>query len=73
MVVSPRRFLRRLTRRLRRVPAGGRGRGGWRGRGGGRGWYDDDGGASVREPRRPKPQPTAGAAALPRPEKSERV
>jgi hypothetical protein len=71
MALSPRKVLRRLTRRFRRVPAGGRGLGGPPGRG--RGSYDDDGGASVREPRRPKPKPTAGAAALPLPEESQRV
>jgi hypothetical protein len=70
MALSPRRLLRRFTRRFRRVPAGGRGLGGGPERGGG---WPDDGGASVREPRRPRPKPTAGTAALPLPEESERV
>ncbi|MDT4997065.1 MAG: hypothetical protein QOD45_1133 [Pseudonocardiales bacterium] len=72
MAVSLRRLLRRLARRFRRVPAGGhRNIGGRPGRG--RGSSGDDGGTPVREPRRPKPKPTAGAAALPLPEASERV
>jgi hypothetical protein len=69
MAVSPRRLLRRLTRRFRRVPAGGTGFRPGRGPGS----SGDDGGAFVREPRRPKPKPVAGAGALPLPEESERV
>ncbi|HEY8371731.1 MAG TPA: hypothetical protein VIL00_03210 [Pseudonocardiaceae bacterium] len=52
-----RNWLRRLAHRRSRVPAG---------RAPGRippGWGDDEGGAGVREPRRPEPGPLAGGGA----------
>jgi hypothetical protein len=52
-----RRLWDRLTgRRLVPAPLGG----------GGAGWDDEDGGAGVREPRRPLPRTPQGAADLPR-------
>ena len=55
----------RSVRTVRKRPSGARGRWPWPGSGPGSG--DEDGGSGVREPRRPKRNPPAGAMALPEP------
>ena len=65
-LTAPIRWLGHTVRNVRKRPGGGRAGASWPGWN--PGWGEQDGGpGGVREPRRPKGNPPAGAMALPEP------
>jgi hypothetical protein len=70
-LTAPIKWLGHTVRNVRVRPGGIRGRSPWPDFGPGRG--EEDGRGGVREPRRPKSSPPAGAMALPEPTEEKEV